>query len=39
MDIKEKLKAPVLMKFTEFLRDVPDQPGVYIFKDADGKVL
>ncbi len=27
MDIKEKL------------RDIPDQPGVYIFKDADGKVL
>lgn len=27
MDIKEKL------------RDIPDQPGVYIFKDGDGKVL
>ncbi len=39
MDIKEKLRAPVLMKFKEFLRDVPDQPGVYIFKDESGKVL
>ena len=27
MDIKEKLKK------------APDQPGVYIFKDGDGKVL
>jgi excinuclease ABC subunit C len=39
MDIKEKLKASVLTKFNEFLRDLPDQPGVYIFKDASGKVL
>ncbi|MDD5072857.1 MAG: excinuclease ABC subunit UvrC [Candidatus Omnitrophica bacterium] len=39
MDIKEKLRAPVLMKFTEFLRDIPDQPGVYIFKGVSGEIL